>query len=274
MESHKKTKRTIGSITKASPTPNSAIFKATFVKGQVEAIVLTDQGADANLIPLHLVTDIQTKAAKVHLTDLQSPAVYSGVPGEHCLTCDKSVALDVYLKMRHGSSLILRNNTWHIPKRGIQTPIIGRMVLQSLGCNNREVLIAAKDRLGNEIDVAKKLSKDGNYEESSNMTASLFGESVFYNGRHIEEDGLAGDDIHVEFGDDPPDIIKKELQQRIMEVRKAGLPKEGVRDLMDFIATHESIFRIRMGNGEPAKVQPLKIALDPNKTPVKVKVRR
>lgn len=37
----------------------------------------------------------------------------------------------------------------------VATPVGGQKVLESLGCNNWEIVISARDEYGNEIDVAR-----------------------------------------------------------------------------------------------------------------------
>lgn len=45
-----------------------------------------------------------------------------------------------------------------IAKESIGLPIIRRRVLESLGCDNREMLLAAKHSHDDDIDAAKRLS--------------------------------------------------------------------------------------------------------------------
>lgn len=88
----------------------------------------------------------------------------------------------VFLHVRQGSSLILKSINGKITKEEIPTPIIGRRVLHSVGCDTREVLKTARDKYADDIDVVDHLVKDGNEEESEGKLAELFDESVFHNG--------------------------------------------------------------------------------------------
>lgn len=94
--------------------------------------------------------------------------------------------MDVFLQIRHGSSLILRNVNWTITKEELPSPILGRTVLKSLGCDNLDMLTAARDRYGGYICMAEHLRKGGNDEESDEMIAILFKEFV------IHSDGQVG----------------------------------------------------------------------------------
>lgn len=119
--------------------------------------------------------------------------------------------------------------------------------------------------------MAKRISDDANEEEIWSMIASLFVESVFDNCKNIEENELANENVFVESEDDPPESINKELQQRIMGARKAGLSNEGERILKDIIEEHKSISRIPLEKRGPARVLPMKVDLDLPKRPMEVK---
>lgn len=69
------------------------------------------------------------------------------------------------------------------------SPVLGWRVVEFLGCKYREMLIAAWDEYGDEIDVNKCLKEDGNEEGSEVKIAALFGES-FYSIRLMEDDGI------------------------------------------------------------------------------------
>lgn len=190
------------------------------------------------------------------------------------VACSKKVTLDVYLKIRHGSSLVLRNIEWKVAKEDVSVPIIGRRVLESLGCDNGKMLMAARDKYGEDIDVSHRLPHDGNEEESSGNIAALFGESVFHNSGNVEEDGIITEEVCVDFGDDPPCEVEEALNERIAEAAKNGLSKEREEQLRNITKRNKSVFRLRLGSGGPAKITPMKIRLDETKEPVKVKVRK
>lgn len=105
--------------------------------------------------------------------------------------------MDVSLGIRHGPNLILRNIVWKVLTENIQTPITERCVLKSLGCDNREMLMAARDKYGVVIDVTVRLSQDENEEHRSAKIAALFGESVFRNGGMLEDDRLQYENFYV-----------------------------------------------------------------------------
>lgn len=68
------------------------------------------------------------------------------------------------MKFRHGTSIILRNVVWNVIEEDLPTPIIGRRALESLGCDNREIVLAVRDKLDSNIDVENVLKQDGSEE--------------------------------------------------------------------------------------------------------------
>lgn len=76
-------------------------------------------------------------------------------------------------------------------------------VLESICCDNRQMLAAARDRNQDDIDVSKRLVKDGNSEGNDGLVAALFAELIFHNRGQVESDGLEDQEVYVEFGDDP-----------------------------------------------------------------------
>lgn len=275
IDAAKRKDRKVGQVIRSTSSSHSALFKAIFANGTVEKDLMADQGADANFIDEQLLEQIQKETPSTKITQYNAEQVYRGVTGEPCLTCSKKVIMDVYLKIRHGSSLVLRNIEWKVARENIAIPIIGRRVLESIGCDNREMLMAARDKYGEEIDVAQRLDDDGNKEEESERNiAALFGESVFHSGGNVEEDGLVNEEICVDFGDDPPKEVENELKERIKEAVQNGLSKAGEKKLQEIIQRHRSVFRLRLGSGGPARVTAMKIRLEDGKMPVKVKVRK
>lgn len=117
--------------------------------------------------------------------------------------------LDAFLRITHGPNLTLQNIAWKASKETLPTPILGRRLLESLGCDNRVMLMAPRDKYGSDINVKERLIRDGNKGETSGKTAALFGESAFHIRGAIEDDGLELDGIYVDFGDDAPEEICK-----------------------------------------------------------------
>lgn len=264
----------VNRIVDTPSSPHSSIFKVSFARGCIETKVMADQGADANFISAKLLDEIKQKMGNIQQQTWNPPQTFRGVTGDPCLTCASSVKLNVFLQIRHGTRLVLRNIQWKVTKEDITLPIIGRKVLESLGCDNREMLMAARDKYGDEIDVNQRLEDDGNKEETEGKIAALFGESLFHSSGIIEDDGLEKDDMYVDLGDDQLHEVDEELARRVEEATQNGMSQEGAKRLKQILEKHRVIFRIRLGSGGPAKVKPMKIVLDETKKPIKVKVRK
>lgn len=117
----------------------------------------------------------------------------------------------------------------------METPKIGRKALESLGCENRDMLIVACDRQGDNIGVAEKLKEDGYEEENEGMIAALYTESLFRRGGHVEDDGLRDEDVSVELG--PIEEVEKKLQERFKEARANGFLERGTTKMEQIIKT-------------------------------------
>lgn len=137
---------------------------------------------------------------------------------------------------------------------------MGRRVLESPRSDNCEMLLATRDRYGDDIDVADRLAKDGREEESEGRIAAFFGESVFLNDGQIESDGLDEKDIYVALGDDSIKDIETELGNRVSEAVRNGLSKKGESNLKNIIKNNISVFYIRLGCGGPAKANRWKLS--------------
>lgn len=91
----------------------------------------------------------------------------------------------------------LKKISWRITEEDIGSPILGKRVLESLECVNREMLLAIKGRYGDDIDVACFIKQYKNEEGCERKIVALFGESVLHNGGQIEDDGLHDEDMNV-----------------------------------------------------------------------------
>lgn len=61
-------------------------------------------------------------------------------------------------------------------KKKTSTLIIRRLVLESPGCDNIEMVMAARDKHSGDIDVKERLAKHANDEKTSRRVKALFGE--------------------------------------------------------------------------------------------------
>lgn len=119
---------------------------------------MSDQGADSNIMSECLLKWVQKEAPNLQIKALKPVQIKKGVTEEPLLTCRWQIRVDIFLRIRQRSRLILRNIVWKVSTENDQIPIIGRRVLESLGYENREMLLAAKDEYGEDIEVEERLS--------------------------------------------------------------------------------------------------------------------
>lgn len=130
----------IGKLAVGQGISHSALFHASLANGKMATKVLTDEGSDANILPYSVHKDLKKVFPDLKVSTLERPVLYRDVSEPACATCDKQVTLDIYLKVRHGSNLTLPDITCSIPQEELNSPNIGRRVLESIGCDNRIML--------------------------------------------------------------------------------------------------------------------------------------
>lgn len=128
-----------------------------------------------------------------------------------CRTCSRNIYFDVYLTIRHGTILVLRNTDRRVAKELMSVPIIGRRVLEPLGYDYYKLLETLRDEYGDDINVPIRPVADGNEEtrERDGNIIALSGESAFHNNVSIENDGLRTRRTCVDFEDDTRGEVEK-----------------------------------------------------------------
>lgn len=127
----------------------------------VKVKLMADQGADADFILESLLETVIKNESFLKPKQYRLSQVYSNVTGDPCLISHLQIPLDVYLIIRYRTSLILRNIIRKVSKKKIRTVIIGRLMLESLRCD-RSMLMAAHDKLCEDIEDNMRLKEDGN----------------------------------------------------------------------------------------------------------------
>lgn len=94
---------------------HSGLFSATFCEGAVEATVLADKGADANMIPPHVLPSTLEAFPNCIITNLEAPRSFKLADKEAApIVAKRSVKLDVNLSIRYGTNLVLLDVEWAI----------------------------------------------------------------------------------------------------------------------------------------------------------------
>lgn len=148
---------------------------ASFANRNLATTALTDEGSDANILPYSVLKHMEKVLSDLKVSTLERPVVYGDVFVRACATGDGVVTLDIYLEIRHGSNLILQNITWNIPQEEVNSPTIGRPVLESIGSNK----------------------------------------GLFHNMGRTEDDGFESKNEYFEVANDPPEIIHGELMAHL-----------------------------------------------------------
>ena len=197
------------------------------------------------------------------------------------ISCKSELIADVELYIRHQEKLVLRSVRWLITEDKLEHGYLGRHVLQSLGIDNRLLLSAARDRLGNSIDIPKLLKKRTAIDMPKSLSIrsilqaspTPFGSS-FHSDVVDEDDDIDDNDVYVDLGEDTKEELDEALTELLYEAKCNGMSEGGLQRLAKIIKDYSSVFRIRLGKSEPAKVKPMRVQVDPKFQPIHVKVRR
>lgn len=65
--------------------------------------------------------------------------------GRGKLTCMKIIAVDTELFIRHGTTLPLLNTKWLVTNQKKINTLLGRLLLEALGINTKDLLAATAD---------------------------------------------------------------------------------------------------------------------------------
>lgn len=94
------------------------------------------------------------------------------------------------MKTRQRSTMVLRKIEWKVRNEQVPVRIIGRKVFESLGLDKSEILIAARDKYGKDIDKAHRLANGRNKERNLGNMVALRGESIFCNSGNWDANGI------------------------------------------------------------------------------------
>lgn len=221
---------------------HSTLFSATLAHGAVESVVLADQGADTNLMPPSVYELIKKSGMAFQTTHLNPSHSFKAFDQISKVTCNKKVITDVHLRIRHGTNLVLRNLEWHVGDCETEYLILGRPVLEALGCNNRTLLAAACDRNNGVVNIPEALRKQQCDASEHGRISALLAEGVFHSAGGDENDGLSDEDVYIDLGDDSEQELDDALNLRINEAKDNGMSPAGVARLRKIISANKSIF--------------------------------
>ncbi len=223
-----------------------------------------------------LLRRIKDSGAAVSVNDLRPPHRYAMAAksletGQDAyIKCTHTATIDVELHVRHGTTLILRNLKWLVTEQRVREPLLGRPTLEALGLNTANILAAAADKHGGEVDAAMFSEP---HIGVGGRVARTVSDGVFHSdgGADDQDD----DDLDwSDFGNDDPREKAAALERLIQDAKEKGISPEGERELRAIIREYEDVFRLRLGACPPAKVEPLTLKVNPSIKPTKVGSRR
>lgn len=182
----KKNVRVVGAINKVTKTATKAkltekvLFEASSLRGRVSARLMSDQAVDTSLMPTSQLEENLAKVTRTNVEITKPPHINMGIVGDVSMHCLKKITSNMYLKILHSSSFHCRNINCKFPDEPIPCLILGRAVLKSIGGSNRKTLEAPCEWARRTIDFEKKLSLDGNTDDSEGSIASSL-RSMFHN---------------------------------------------------------------------------------------------
>ena len=237
-------KKTSGSVNQVSGEGNhSALFSGAFAHGAVEIEALADQGSDPNLISSSTFQQLCKADPNLQVEILDRPARFGSINQRNAVLCDKLVTADVLLRIRHGTQLLLRNVVWHVSQGELAHVIIGRSVLEAIGCDNQALLAAASDKAGGVLD-ARMAIRERAREKTGTINAVVDADSpgLFHRQGGVEEDLIPEGKVYMELGEDTPEELTEALDNSIQRASENGLSDEGTCELRRMLAKHRAIF--------------------------------
>ena len=257
---------------------STTLMKATFAE-TLTKVLCADSGSDVNLIGPKDLAALLSSGAEVKVKKFHAPRQYQMAAEEDIddnkvfVECDRAVRLDTRLHVRHAVGINLRNCTWMVSTQDVKEPLLGWQVLESLGLDIKQVLLAACDKFNGEVDISKLLPEE---EDISGSVARICNQGIFHGHAAAEEDAALSEDdsLFVSIGDDKPEEIDTAFRELLKEAQTEGMSDESWEQLRNMLNEYRDIFRIKLGRDPAAKVEPMQLNLKPNSKPIIAKARR
>ena len=235
---------TIKTVKALDAEDNTALFNATFFNGAVDCLALADQGADVNIVGSSVLTALTNANANFCVRNLPEPKVYTSVDENVRVTCRQHFMADIQLRIRHGTTLMLRGVDWLVSDINSEQVIIRRPLLDAIGCSNRDMLTAVCDHNNGMIVVPDLMRKIEPVSKPAGTVAALMDDQtgVFHSAGGDEHDGLNDEDVYIDIGEDEPGECEAELKKRVQEAIDDGLSEKGARQLEGMLQRYRSVF--------------------------------
>lgn len=162
--------------------------------------------------------------------------------------------MKVELRIRHGTSLTLRNVTFYVATKHVPDPLLRRPLLVALGVDAKELLAAASDKYSGSVD-AEEILQDIEYATGS--IAHVVNTSGLYHSQGAVMEDADDDSPYIELGLDTDTEIQTAFDQLVNDTLKEGISKEGSGELRHMLEEYRDVFRLRLGKDLPAKLEPM-----------------
>lgn len=236
--------------------------------GKIESILCADGGSDINLLPRRLFRCLLEKRADMKVRNYEKARRFPLAAVDKFVECDRAVEMDTELLIRHGKSLMIRNLKWLVATENVEEPLLGRPIQEALGLNTKKIMEAACDRYNGLVDANDILEEQ---ECSIGSVAKILTNGIFHSARGAE---CSAGEIRQELGEDSSEELDDALRTILEKAESNGISACGKQRLNRLLRKYRKVFRIRLGPGPPAKVEPMRISIDPNAVPFLTKLRR
>lgn len=146
-----------------------------------------------------------------------------------------------------------------------------RPLLEALGFDCHRVMRAAADRFGGSVDVSTLV---GNQADLASGRIGRIIDGVFHADGGADDADFDDDDGWLDLGPEHPAEKERILQAKIKEAKRHGISEQGSTELEQLLREYSDTIKLRLDAGKPADLEPLKITLKSDATPVRAKQRR
>lgn len=147
-----------------------------------------------------------------------------------------------------------------------------------MGINTKQLIEAFVDCHQGDVHIPSLLGANPVADDpppEGTIASVMLNSSIYHSHQGIEEDCLAESDVYIDLGEDTADELEEALDASIQWAKEGGMSDQGLQRLTAMIKVElRSIFKVRLGKSEPAKVTPMHIRIKDGCAPVKVRARR
>lgn len=110
--------------------------------------------------------------------------------------CNKTFTLNIELHIRHGTSLMLRSVSWYVSTQSLSKHLPRRPVLEALGMNTSDTLLAAAHRYSGSLNLAHLCTDNDN-----GRIARLY-DSIYHSDRGADDNNSEEDEQWIDLEND------------------------------------------------------------------------